>query len=456
MDGLEKFNKSNEELELSILGSFIGSTDNYIKGLSKGIDRNYFYSTKNQNIFNAIEECYKTKGNTDVIVFYEMLEKHDISISYVSNVIAHSISFSDMTPYFNELIRLKIDRDLIQMSYDIKKGILRTSEDVKKRIEAIDLIKSKIGDNNSIITLDKVKIVDVYSLEKIPTGFEPIDRRLLGYAMGSLSIITGYNANGKSTLINQMCIAESLSQGYKVFAYSPELTNSNLKSWLYPTIANDEHFLNKTYQGKEYKTLGSIGVNYIDEWIRDKLFIYSDDSITSDEEKLLTDMNMLATQGIRVFIIDNLMKIDFKDSYKNEYIAQKIFVNKLKNLARKYNAVVHLVAHPKKPQAGSSKITKFDIAGAGDITNLADYVVSITRVTDEMRAEKVELEGKDAVIKVMKDRIKGNGEFAITLNFDSDRKRFYSNLNELNKDYGYTNKHEIVQVEINEKFQGVM
>lgn len=449
MAEIEIFNAVNEEVELCILGSFISNTDSYIKGLIKGIEEESFYSSNNQRIFKAINECYETKGNTDIIVFHEILNRHNIQVSYISNIVSHTLYVSDMTPYFNELLRLQIDRKLITMSNDIKKGVLKNSEDVKKRIEEIDLIKVRLGNSNSIITLDKVKIVDVYSLEKIPTGFKAVDEKILGYAMGSLNIITGYSANGKSTLINQMCIAESLNNGYKVFAYSPELTNSNLKSWLYPTIANNEHFLNKKHEGKEYKTLGAIGTRYIDKWIKDKLFIYSDDSIATEEERLLTDMDMLAIQGVRVFIIDNLMKIDLKDSYKNEYMAQKVFVNKLKSFARKYNALVHLVAHPRKPQGEGTKITKFDIAGSGDISNLADYVMSITRVTDEMRKKTIELEDKDAVIKIMKDRIKGNSEFAVPLEFDTNRKRFYSNLNELSKDYGYTKKYEFVQVELN-------
>ena len=273
---------------------------------------------------------------------------------------------------------------------------------------------------------------------------------MLGVATGTLNIITGHNGNGKSTLLNQMCIAESLSQGYKVFAYSPELTNSNLKSWLYPTIANDEHFVDKSYNDIHYKTLGKVGIKYIDNWIKDKLFIYTDDSITTDGNKLLRDMNRLAKQGVKVFIIDNLMKIDLENSYKNEYMAQKTFVNNLKNFARKYGAIVHLVCHPRKPEKGSNKISKFDIAGTGDITNLADYVISISRITDKDKEKEPELNGKDSVIKVLKDRIRGNGEFASLFNFDKERKRFYSNQNELNKDYGYTNAYELVQFEAEE------
>ncbi len=440
--------KNNYEVEVNVLGNCMFNTDTFRKVLDKGIESKDFYSTNNENLFNALMECYEEKGSTDILTFNEYLDKNNVTKTYVMNVLTEKITFTDITPYMNELLSLRVARERLNLAKDIQKGILKSDEDIKNRLDTIEFIKSKIGNDNSIVTLDRVEIVDVYTLEKIPTGFKAIDSKLLGFAVGSLNIITGYNGNGKSTLINQMCIAESLSRGYKVFAYSPELTNSNLKSWLYPTIANDDHFIDKSYYGEKYRTLGEIGVNYIDKWIKDKLFIYSDDSITSSEKQLLFDMNRLARAGVRVFIIDNLMKIDLADSYKNEYVAQKIFVNKLKEFARKYKAIVHLVAHPKKPQLGSNKITKYDIAGSGDISNLADYVVSISRITDEDREKSIELRDKDAVIKVMKDRIKGNGEFANTFKFDKTRKRFYSTLNELNKDYGYEGKEEFIQVEM--------
>lgn len=440
--------KNNYEVEVNVLGNCMFNTDTFRKVLDKGIESKDFYSTNNENLFNALMECYEEKGSTDILTFNEYLDKNNVTKTYVMNVLTEKITFTDITPYMNELLSLRVARERLNLAKDIQKGILKSDEDIKNRLDTIEFIKSKIGNDNSIVTLDRVEIVDVYTLEKIPTGFKAIDSKLLGFAVGSLNIITGYNGNGKSTLINQMCIAESLSRGYKVFAYSPELTNSNLKSWLYPTIANDDHFIDKSYYGEKYRTLGEIGVNYIDKWIKDKLFIYSDDSITSSEKQLLFDMNRLARAGVRVFIIDNLMKIDLADSYKNEYVAQKIFVNKLKEFARKYKAIVHLVVHPKKPQLGSNKITKYDIAGSGDISNLADYVVSISRITDEDREKSIELRDKDAVIKVMKDRIKGNGEFANTFKFDKTRKRFYSTLNELNKDYGYEGKEEFIQVEM--------
>lgn len=434
----------NLEIEKAILGNCMKSKENFIKLLDRGITKDDFYNTKNKAVFNILLEGYTKENSTDPLIVSKRAIKHKVLPSYISEIISESITYSDLTAYITELLNLRIVRERLNLAKDIQSGKLQTDEQIKKRLDEIDFIKSKIGGMNTITTLDKVEIVDIHTMEKIPTGFKCIDDKLLGFVMGSLVIITGYNGNGKSTFLNQMCIAESLSWGYKVFAYSPELTNSNLKSWLYPTIANDEHFISKTYNETQYKTLGKVGIKYIDEWIKDKLFIYTDDSMTTDEQQILLDMDRLAKQGVKVFLIDNLMKIELKDMYKNEYIAQKVFVNKLKNFARKYGAVVYLVAHPRKPQQGNSKVTKFDVAGTGDITNLADYALSIKK-NNEMEKKK-DPTLKDAYVEILKDRMRGF-EFGVDLNFCKDRRRFYTDNFELNKDYGYLDHKDLVQVE---------
>ena len=87
-------------------------------------------------------------------------------------------------------------------------------------------------------------------------------------------------------------------------------------------------------------------------------------------------MKQLATRlGVKVFVIDNLMVLE--SNVKEELKAQSEVVKKLKNFAKKYNCIVHLVAHPRKSM--NEEITKDDVAGTANITNLADYVTTIER-----------------------------------------------------------------------------
>lgn len=449
----------NPEIEEAILGNCICSKETLVKLIDIGVTADDFYSTNNQKIYNGLINTFSKNKAVDIVLLTREL-KGEVYPSSLTAMVESSIRISDVRAHVDILLDLSIRRKYERLGKEIQSApIADIGLFVKQKIDEIERTRAKINDLSTITTLDKIDYVDIYKLEKVKTGFFDIDKRILGFVMGSLDIITGYNGNGKSTLINQMCIAESLAEGYKVFAYSPELTNSNFKNWLYPTICDETHFVEKKFVDETYKIVGNQGIKLIDEWIKDKLYIYADDSVTSSESQLLKDMEKLVkNNNVRVFIIDNLMKIDLEGGYKNELMAQKIFVNKLKEFARRYNVLVHLVAHPKKPQLGNEgKISKFDIAGSGDITNLADYVVAIKRVADEDRERDIAngspIGLRDCMIKVMKDRPKGTNEFAINLNFDNTRRRFYSYNSEINKSYGYIPKTIQTQIDIENVFQ---
>lgn len=426
----------NLEIEKYILGKCICSKESLEHLIEVGVTAEDFFEKQHKEIYQGIINAFSKFSSVDLGLVTSELKQ--IPPTSLNNLVKNSFKISDLESYVNILLEFSIKRQYEELGKQMQSSKL---DDiallVKEKIDSIEISRARIYDSSNIITLDKIEMTNIYEAEKIKTGFRDIDNKILGIVTGSLVVTTGYNGNGKSTLINQMSIAESLSQGYNVFAYSPELTNCNFKNWLYSTIANSEHLNEKDYYGEKHKVLSEEGTELIDQWIKDKLYVYSDYNSTSSGEQLLRNMNKLAkSKNVRVFIIDNLMKVDLEGSYQNEYMAQRIFVNKLKQFARKYNAVVHLVAHPKKPKEGNKRISKFDIAGTGDITNLADYVFSIGRVTDEDKIKEPNL--KDCVIKMMKDRPKGTGDFAISLNFDRDRKRFYSSQTELKKEYGYS------------------
>lgn len=94
---------------------------------------------------------------------------------------------------------------------------------------------------------------------------------------------------------------------------------------------------------------------------------------------------------------------------------------------------MHLVAHPRKTDKGQ-RLTKQDVAGSGDITNLADYVIAIHRISKADREPvkdgrgKVIKEGEtcDAIIDLFKNRPLGYQDKEVRLDFDYPSKRFYT------------------------------
>ena len=277
---------------------------------------------------------------------------------------------------------------------------------------------------DGVATLDMIEDFDVHEAETLKTGIDDIDTDLIGMVFGSLNVLSGRNGSGKSTILNQIYIAEAINQGYKTFLFSGEFIGGNIKYWLLQTLANEEQFAEYTAKdGHKYKKVTIQAKEKIVQDVKDRFFLYDSDDYRI--EAIIEKMTILAKRyGVRVFIIDNLMTLE--SSLKDKYEAETDTVKKLKNFAKKYNAIVHLVAHPRKSM--NENISKDDVSGSANITNLADYVTVIERNFDKDKEY-------DASLNILKNRHTGvNVE--MKLKFNIERKRFYSpSLNELSKRY---------------------
>lgn len=302
----------------------------------------------------------------------------------------------------------------------------------EKVLEAFKMATTQLIDG--VVTLDMVEDFDVYEAAKLKTGIKVIDNDILGMLFGSLNIFTGRNGAGKSTILNQIYIGESIRQGYKPFLFSGELTSANAKSWLLQTLANKEDYVDAVSRdGYKYKKIKN--TRELVKKIGDRFYLYDSDDYHIDSVLLKMD-TLRKRNGVKVFIVDNLMML--YDDEKDELLSKANITRKLKNFAKNYNVLVHLVAHPKKTQ--NESIEKDDVAGRAEITNLADYVTSIERNFKEDREY-------DAKFSIMKNRPTGKNS-AVELVFDRDRKRFYSSSEKLELGVDYLSvDQEFIQVE---------
>ena len=313
-----------------------------------------------------------------------------------------------------KIVRCEVANDINELLH--KYGKLA----VLKQIE-----KASTPTLEGVATLDMIEDFDVHEAETLKTGIDYIDDKLVGMVFGSLNVLSGRNGSGKSTILNQIYIAEAINQGYKTFLFSGELIGGNVKYWLLQTLANEDQFAEYTAKdGHKYKKVTIQSKEKIVNDMKDRFFLYDSDDYRI--EAIIEKMTILAKRyGVRVFVIDNLMTVE--SSLKDKYEAETDIVKKLKNFAKKYNALVHLVAHPRKSM--NDEIEKDDVAGSANITNLADYVTTISRAKDD----EVEY---DAILKILKNRHTGVN-VGKRLMFNIERKRFYSSETEkeLNKRY---------------------
>lgn len=322
---------------------------------------------------------------------------------------------------FNRLPNSSVKIVRCEITNDINELLLKYGKlAVLKQIE-----KASTPVLEGVATLDMIEDFDVHEAETLKTGIDYIDEKLIGMVFGSLNVLSGRNGSGKSTILNQIYIAEAIAQGYKTFLFSGELIGGNVKYWLLQTLANEDQFAEYTAKdGHKYKKVTIQSKEKIVNDMKDRFFLYDSDDYRI--EAIIEKMTILAKRyGVRVFVIDNLMTVE--SSLKDKYEAETDIVKKLKNFAKKYNALVHLVAHPRKSM--NDEIEKDDVAGSANITNLADYVTTISRAKDDV----VEY---DAILKILKNRHTGVN-VGKRLMFNIERKRFYSSETEkeLNKRY---------------------
>ena len=315
----------------------------------------------------------------------------------------------------------------------------------------------------NVSDLSKAEDFDIEHAEGLYTGIKELDDQIYKLTFGTLNIVTGKSGEGKSVFVNQVAICQAVQQGYDVFVFSGELPAPILRNWVETNMIGREHI---TMKDGHVRVFNPEQRKLMQNWYAGKVLVYDDDYNTT-ATALLNKMEELARKcGTKVFLIDNLMMIDLECNEEGRLQAEKEFVNKLIFFAKKYNVLVFLVAHPRK--TGEIRVTKEDIAGSGNIVNLAHMVFSVHRYTakekeGETNTRNQYIKGKepipeDSCVEVLKNRITGILPL-VKLYFDYPSYRFYKKPSELWFRYGWNkdtspirtddpNPHNVVAEEV--------
>ena len=429
----------NLEAEQIVLGGII--QDGSLNGLEgANLKPEDYFDESHKVVYAAILKLYKENREINIINLAEQLRKDGVlksigglnAITYLTTIVPHNAT--------------------IKHCVDIVKDLSNKRKLVDKLTETIENIE-KIDNKTIIDDLDEAKniMADMHKFESmfsnfsdievkkdikaLSTGFTKLDRAINGLQYGSLTVLTGEPSTGKSTVLNQI-IANTIANNEKVFLYSGELPGWQLKKWFFRTVANEKHLSEFTGQyGAMYEPSG-YAKELINKWVNNKLFVFNDEQKPS-ESNLIGSITYLAKyKGVRLIVLDNLMTMITDNPTDNEYKKQKYLVNNLKNLAKKYELVIILVAHANKESRKNITPNMFDVSGASEIVNLSDYVFKTVR--DIKKDDNGNIESEDNFICILKNRNASIQGVSLRTYFDIKRKRFYTDEgDELEKDYGY-------------------
>lgn len=427
----------NLEAEQSVLGAILLEPECFFVGNEVNLCTNDFYHPQHQTIYAHMKHLIDTNQAIDITTLSHSLDiKNDLEksggINYMLDL-ASVVPTTDNVIYYMQIVKdLAIKRTLSSMFSQTTNNI--KAMDKKELLSFSDEIKTTLLDNTTVNDL----IVDAstislksQNLETIKTGFNKLDTSIGGgLNFGSLTVLTGSPGTGKSTFLNQI-IANALSQSFNTFLYSGELTCQMCMEWFSKTVANPKHLIMCNDNFGKHTKITEEGFELIKNWINNRFFLYSKDA-KPDENNITHVIEYLAAKkNVKLFVLDNLMTLDFSGTDK--YEKQILIVKTLKNLAKKYDLVIILVAHSNKSSYMNRESHVFEISGASEIPNLADYVLKASRDNEK----------PVTYILVLKNRISGSINQKISLTFSKERKRFFTKDEfELQKDFGYEASYE--------------
>lgn len=290
-------------------------------------------------------------------------------------------------------------------------------------------------------------LLDIASVQKPPqarsvlSGIDALDRAIGGFAEGEVSVWTGQRGSGKSTLVSQLAL-EAVERGERVCVYSGELSAWRFKSWALLQAAGEDCVSEREskYTGQTYFEVDDATQSLIDEWWKGRLLLFDNTIGGNDIDAILSVFDLAVIRyGCKVFVLDNLMSARLNSATDTDfYRRQSELVGRLVSFAKKHDAIVHIVAHPRKLDRGR-QLEADDIAGSGDISNRADNCFALHRLSEE---EKERL-GYDAALSVLKNRAFGFSGL-ISLYYEPKSRRFYRQ--NASRTYGWRPTQEYVEL----------
>lgn len=283
---------------------------------------------------------------------------------------------------------------------------------------------------------------DRSSIVSIPSGFKELDKKIIGFNLGEVSLWSGLNASGKSSVLEQISL-NCVERGFRVAIISGELRAQQFKLWL-DLQAAGRQFTEKDRMRDFYYTPQNI-IGYIDKWLENKLWLYNNE-YGNKVDAIFHGLEDMVAKGVNCIVLDNLMILDTMSYQGDKYEQQKQFIIDICSFAKRLNVHVHIVAHPRKAQGF---LRKTDVAGTADLTNAVDNVFIVHRVNNDFIRFAGDFLGHDIasqyfnfsnVIEICKNRDMGAMDYLVGLYFETESKRFlnepYENIN-----YGWVNEY---------------
>lgn len=215
----------------------------------------------------------------------------------------------------------------------------------------------------------------------IPTGMDTLDYALNDLPTGTVIVITGRPADGKSTVVHQI-VVNAIDKGHSTLIVDGEHDQEMLINKLYKVVIGGDKSLYRLVKlNKKYLKEPKANIlEMLQVWHGNKLNILSkhEEGLQSFEALFSLIELAIKKEKLDLIVLDNLMSLI--DSTSVELNAsQSKFMKRCTTLAKAMNVAIILVAHPNKTAQKGKETDYFQISGNSDIANLADVIIQVIK-----------------------------------------------------------------------------
>jgi len=419
--------------------------------LFKGAEK-IFYNLDN---IATSKECIIVEGEFDVLSFVSAGYVNCVSVPNGFNLKGDTINLDYLDNYYNyfeskEVIYLAVDNDAAGIKGQ-KELIRRLGAEKCKIVDFKDCKDAndyliKYGKEELAKTIHKakdVKIEGVFEVSDVrasmlhsykngkkrgtTTYISDVDKAWT-WRGGDVNVWTGYEQEGKSLFLNQLCVIRAYWDDAKVAIFSPENfpLDDLFDDFIEMLIGKscDPYYENNYMSENEYND----GLDFVD---KNFFAIYPEKDFKLDSIFERTKY-LIRKKGIRTLIIDPYNTIEHKikpGEREDLYISR--FMATLKRFAVENDISVNLVAHQNTARANEADGGRYykpylnNIRGGGTFAAKADNVLTIWRPNRALDFKDPEV--VFASQKIKKQKLVGRPQDIDNVDFDIRMNRYLFN-----------------------------
>ncbi|XAO72509.1 MAG: DnaB-like helicase C-terminal domain-containing protein [Candidatus Vidania fulgoroideorum] len=347
----------------------------------------YFYSKTNLLIYYLIYKFVKKDNkNVDLLVMFNNFKssnsgiKNKIDLFYINNMLKYCLFYS-----FNKHLKILKEKSNLRKIYNyfrtklsqlITNSKISSIEFLSKTSTEIDNLYSKKSTNLSINNIDSIFNNIVKPHKFINTGFNCLDKIIVGFKKGDIIVVAARPSIGKTSFCINLCENISINSNIPVLFCSLEMSLSQILCRLLSSISkvNSYKISNNSFSNYEYSRLKKA----LKKIKKSNLYLNDNSCINIYELKVLIK-KIRKTTKIKLVIIDYLQLMCFKGVNRNNEISEVL--RSLKQLAKEYGISIIIVSQLNRniELRQSKKPLMSDLKDSGSIEQDADIILFLVK-----------------------------------------------------------------------------